>query len=331
MEELGCRDRVKVKQMNSNNKISIIVPVYKVEQYLYRCVNSIIHQTYHNLEIFLVDDGSPDGCGAMCDHYASQDSRVRVVHKANGGLSDARNVALNLITGKFVMFVDSDDWIELDACEKLLNLLLKYDADIVSFGMVSVYPSGKKVTNVAKHSGVISSSYGIKCLISYDDFVGNYAWNKIYKSELFKDIRYPKGLLYEDQGTTYKTFHKAKKIYLCQEPLYYYWQRGDSITGNWFMAKSIKDRVRLWSERLEFLKIHYPELVPYQAAQILGDLRVGLIKNTKEPDYNEFQAFADGFIKKYNPSINILPHYSRKLKLLYRFYPAFYFYVKYLV
>lgn len=314
-----------------NIKISIIVPIYKVEQYLNRCVDSIINQTYQNLEIFLVDDGSPDKCGVICDNYAEKDNRIKVIHKLNGGLSDARNVALDLVSGDYVMFVDSDDWIEPNTCENLIELLNRFDADIISFGMTEIYQSGKKKSKLANNPGLITPSYGIQCMISFNDFVGNFAWNKIYKRALFSGIRYPKGMLYEDQGTTYKIFHKAKKIYLSDKVLYYYWQRNDSITGNWFLPEAIKARIKLWLERLEFLKEHYPELVQFQTAQLLGDIRIGLIKLRQDPDYNSFKDFAEKFSKEYHPDISVLPRYSRKLKLLYKIYPAFYLYVKYLL
>lgn len=317
--------------MNLNKKISIIVPIYKVEQFLCRCVDSILNQTYRNLEIFLVDDGSPDKCGLICDDYAEKDSRIKVIHKLNGGLSDARNVALDLVSGEFVMFVDSDDWIEPNACEDLMELLNQFDADIVSFGMVEIYQSGQKKCKFANYPRIITPSYGIQCMISFNEFVGNFAWNKIYKTALFSGIRYPKGMLYEDQGTTYKVFNKAKKIYLCDKVLYYYWQRNDSITGNWFLPVAIKARIKLWLERLEFLKEHYPELVQFQTAQLLGDIRIGLIKLRQEPEYNSFKDFAERFIKENHPNMGVLPRYSRKLKLLYKFYPAFYLYVKYIL
>ena len=121
--------------MNNNPKISVIVPVYKVEKYLDRCVESIVNQTYKNLEIILVDDGSPDNCPVMCDEWAEKDERIRVIHKENGGLADARNAGMNIATGDYIGFVDSDDWIEPNMYEVLLKNALKYDADISRCGL----------------------------------------------------------------------------------------------------------------------------------------------------------------------------------------------------
>ena len=187
-------------------KISIIVPVYKVEDYLSRCIDSLINQTYQNLEIILVDDGSPDRCGEICDEYAKFDERIKVIHKPNGGLSDARNKGLDIATGDFIIFVDSDDWIDVKTCEIVLDNAIKNKAEIVVFGVNNVYADGRVKRFPPLQVGAISNSDAIKSLmynvLQYGIF--NYACNKLYSRRLFDKIKFAKGRLAEDQGVTYK-------------------------------------------------------------------------------------------------------------------------------
>ena len=152
--------------------ISIIVPIYNVELYLRRCVYSLITQTYKKIEIILVDDGSPDRCGEICDEYAKADSRVRVIHKTNGGLSSARNAALDIATGDYIMFVDSDDWIESNCCEELVKKIMEYNADIVAFGLNYVYDSGKIVKSLSGLTGLADKEMCMEYLIYNVNKVG---------------------------------------------------------------------------------------------------------------------------------------------------------------
>ena len=164
-------------------KISIIVPVYKVEKYLDRCVESIVNQTYKNLEIILVDDGSPDNCPQMCDEWAKKDSRIKVIHKQNGGLSTARNAGLDISTGKYIQFVDSDDFLELNACEVLLKNIVETNADLV-VGNVNFITKRKK--NVKLNSFVTTNKVEfMKIMLNKKIF--NVAWNKLYKKSLIKE------------------------------------------------------------------------------------------------------------------------------------------------
>ena len=314
-----------------NLLISVIVPVYKVEQYLSRCIDSIIHQTYQNLEIILVDDGSPDRCGKICDEYAKQDSRIRVIHKENGGLSDARNVALDVMTGDYVMFVDSDDWIDPETCETVLHQIIEHQADIVVFGFSGIDSSGKVSKTISRLKGEISKSMGMRSLILNDMSIKNYVWNKIFKSSLFEGIRFPKGFIYEDQGTTYKLFHKADSIFVVPASFYYYYKRSDSITTIWYRPISIKSRLRFWKERLLLLEKYYPENVDAQISQILGEMYIGRIKLSKETDYEDFIKDLKEFQKRYHPDIRVLKQYNRRLKLYYYCRPLFYLYVKFYI
>ena len=222
-----------------NDLISVIVPIYKVEKYLDKCIESIINQTYYNLEIILVDDGSPDKCGEICDKYALQDDRIVVIHKENGGLSDARNKGLKVSTGKFISFIDSDDFISVNYFEYLYSLLKKYNADISvvlpykfsNYDEIKINNTGGKVTVYNASEALITMLYQKK----FD----NAAWGKLYKKDVVKNIEFPVGKLYEDIGTTYKYLLNSKKVVFGNERLYYYLQRNDSIMGKPFRIQEM--------------------------------------------------------------------------------------------
>lgn len=242
-------------------KISIIVPVYNVEDYLEKCITSLTNQTFQDIEIVLVDDGSPDNCGKICDDYATKDARVTVIHKKNGGLSSARNAGIKIAKGQYLMFVDSDDWVEPNFCETALEKLGKYDVDILSFGYNWIKSDGNIKEMSTDKDKTLSSEKGIKELITLKDVIYNLPCNKIYKAELFNGIEYPMGKTYEDQGVTYKLFHRANSIAVIPDRLYNYLQRGDSIQGGRrTKPKGYYDRFCLWEERRQFVKINYPRL-----------------------------------------------------------------------
>lgn len=235
--------------------ISVIVPVYNVEKYIRQCVDSILMQTYENLEIILVDDESPDNCPQICEEYAKTDSRVRVIHKKNGGLSDARNAALDIAQGEFVGFVDSDDWIESDMFEYLMNGLVNYQADISCCEVINVYKYRMQYKNI-KNDIVYSSKETLQQMFS--DQMENYACNKLYKKELWDNIRYPVGKNFEDILTIYKIVEKAEKIAVLKEGKYYYRRREDSISGN----RDFKNRLHIYTaiiERYEDVVQRMPE------------------------------------------------------------------------
>lgn len=242
--------------------VSIIVPVYKVEQYLERCVKSILNQTYKNIEVILVDDGSPDNCGKICDMFAKQDNRIIVIHKSNGGLSDARNKGIEIAKGKYIGFVDSDDYIEEDMFENLYNLCIERNADIsmVSYREIQ---NGVNINENSNYSYQIIEYDKINAIkeLLKDNKIKNYAWNKLYKKELFNEIRYPIKRAYEDVGTTYKLFYLANKIVWYDTPKYNYVRRINSIVSK-NTYSNLKDFIDLSYERYNFLKkdIFFKEL-----------------------------------------------------------------------
>ena len=214
-----------------NDKISVIVPVYKVEKYLNRCVQSIAAQTYENLEIILVEDGTRDGCGAICDAYAAKDPRVRVIHKENGGLSSARNAGMDIARGEYFGFVDSDDWIEPETYETLLNLAEKYNADLVSGSRYDVAePTGERTLGLHHKKEECISAMEMLGRVFVWDGCDSAAWDKLYRRHLFADIRYPLGMYSEDIAIFYKLMEKANRVALCPKPLYNYLHRENSIT-----------------------------------------------------------------------------------------------------
>ena len=212
--------------------ISVIIPVYNTEKYLPRCIESVLAQTYRNLDIIIVDDGSPDNSGKICDEYAEKDSRVRVFHKENGGLSSARNFGLEKACEKnseYIGFVDSDDWIEPEMYEQLLKALQEAGADIAICGYVRD-ADGKpnyKIYRPAANT-VYDCQNAIKA--NLEKKINNTVWNKLYKTTLFDGIEFPKGKTFEDIATFCKVLYKAEKTVTLAEPFYHWEINPDSIT-----------------------------------------------------------------------------------------------------
>lgn len=224
--------------------VSIIVPVYKVEQYLKRCMDSVLNQIYKNIEVILVNDGSPDNCPALCDEYEKIDSRVRVIHKENGGLSSARNVALDIVKGDYVFFVDSDDWLALDTLE-VLSEYLENDYDMISFQRTylteeKVVEKGDKNAKDMDVSQYIDASF----LGKYDFFVTT----KLFKTELFKNVRFLEGRNYEDLEIMHRLFPVMNKVVGLDYMLYYYWKGNEGAITNTITMKNIKDHYLSASE-----------------------------------------------------------------------------------
>lgn len=217
------------------SKVSIIIPVYKVEEYLHRCVNSVLGQTYQNIEVILVDDGSPDQCPLICDQYAFEDTRVKVIHKKNGGLSEARNYGLSEATGEYIMFVDSDDWIHESAVEKLVYRMdADLDADMCCFGLAKT--DGKKILPITR-------DYTISLIEGRDEIVKDIcmvlnvktsAWSKIYRTKFIKEnkLQFVIGVINEDSIFVQTAALYANKILFENSILYYLYANMDSISRN---------------------------------------------------------------------------------------------------
>lgn len=233
--------------------ISVIVPVYKVEKFLCRCVDSIIAQTYDNLEIILVDDGSPDNCGNICDEYAEADKRVKVVHKKNGGLSDARNVGMENSKGELIAFVDSDDWLSLDYFEVLYRNLLNTDADISICDFLRL--DNELDANVSS-MGEIETFTNLEAIEQlfgrlYLQFV--IACGKLYKRKVIGDKSFPIGKIHEDEYLTYRLLYDSHRVCYTSHKMYYYWQHSGSIMSN-TSASSYKNKNEAFEQQAVFFK-----------------------------------------------------------------------------
>ena len=244
--------------------ISVIVPIYKVEKYLAQCVDSILSQTHRDLEIILVDDGSPDGCGAMCDDYAKRDSRVRVIHKENGGLSDARNAGLAVCTGDYIGFVDSDDYIAPDMYETLAAFAEKEDLDVAMCGVTDVWPDHEDGTGIFAPM-VLTDKVDIIREIFVSPCGGNSAavWDRIYRTSRFKDVLFEKGRYCEDVYYALPWIGRTRRFGRLCDRKYFYRHREGSITDVQGRGKKTDDLIEGYERNLAYICEHYPRAIPY--------------------------------------------------------------------
>lgn len=245
-----------------NDLISVIVPIYKVEPYLDRCVESIVNQTYNNLEIILVDDGSPDNCPAMCDAWAQKDCRIKVIHKLNGGLSDARNSGIAVATGAFIGFVDSDDWIASTMYEKLYESMKKNECNMAVCGTQLVGEIENKSNITAAHEIQSVSMCGEQAMraVIEEKGITPTVWNKLYRADRIKEIPFAVGKTHEDVFWTYQAVHACQSVVIIPDQLYFYVQRSGSIMKSAFSLKRL-DAIEGKLLRLDFIKRHYSSLV----------------------------------------------------------------------
>lgn len=237
--------------------ITVVVPVYNVEKYLKKCIDSIINQTYKNIEIILVDDGSPDNCGKICDEYAKNDQRIKVIHKENGGLSDARNAGIDVATGEYITFVDSDDYIEENCIEFLYDDIIKDNTDMAIGLHIVRYDDGTVIRKRTKKT-ILEPKETLKRIL-YDQGIDLSAWAKLYNIKLFKKVRYPKGRIFEDAATTYKLIDECNKISIDDNVVYNYIIRNDSITNEEF-SKNKLQLIDSTKEMTDYIKLKYPDL-----------------------------------------------------------------------
>lgn len=254
--------------------VSVIVPVYNVEKYLEKCIHSICEQTYENLEIILSDDGSTDGSGKICDQYACMDSRIRVIHKENGGLSDARNAGIEMASGQYFMFVDSDDTITRDTVEKLYSAAIEYHCEIAVCNMVRIYEDGtiESFYHPTDRVVVLENQQRFETLNQPS------VCNKLFLADLFKEIRFPKGKFYEDTFVYHVLAYKAKQIVLTGHNGYYYLSRKESILGKPRYTDRYFDFIEAVYTRLMYLMEHE---VSYYAEQAGLSLYVAVTNGEK--------------------------------------------------
>lgn len=292
--------------------ISVIIPVYKTEKYLKTCVDSVRLSDYKNLQIILVDDGSPDNCPELCDDIAKTDERIKVIHKENGGLSSARNAALDIMTGQYVTFIDSDDVIKPDMISSMYDIAHKEKCDIVKIGMV--------LTEDENEKGISESEYTI---ISEKEALGRIYTDppsivticgKLYKSSLFDDERFPEGIINEDEYLTPRLFHKCRKIALCEKTGYLYMQRpGDSIMRSDFSLKKM-DILKIIEDRTKlFESWGYKDLAKLSERDNFVHLLI-LRGKTKNTEYKEQY---DLIMKKINSIKFFALSFGQKLRFIF--------------
>lgn len=237
--------------------VSVIVPVYNVEQYIEKCLDSICGQDYANLQIILVDDGSADASGAICDRYARKDGRIQVIHQKNGGLSAARNAGMDRAEGDYLVFVDSDDWIERDMVSYMLHRIEKEEAQMAICGMYLVTGRRRKIRSVSKDE-VLSRGEALREL-SRNGKIQNYVCSQMTERKLMEGIRFPDGRNFEDILTTYRVMERAERVLLLKEPKYNYLQRKGGITNG---KKQITNLARCDAHRVRYEDIveRHPEL-----------------------------------------------------------------------
>lgn len=237
--------------------ISVVVPVYKVEKYLKKCVESILAQSYTNLEIILVDDGSPDNCGKLCDEISKKDSRIRVIHKQNGGLSSARNAGIDIAQGEYIGFVDSDDTIEPYMYEKLYGAIYNDKTKLAVCAVNYVYENGEVLRKKSVGRDMTFDFYHAMIEMNTHRIFDMGAWSKLYHRELFENLRFPVGKLSEDYYIMFRIFDRAQKISYVDTACYNYLQRKNSITRS---VKINHDHEYAAKEQMEYLDEKHPEL-----------------------------------------------------------------------
>lgn len=246
-------------------KVSIIIPVYNVAEYLKQCLDSIYSQVKDNYEVILVDDGSTDDSGKICDEYKLKYPQTIVIHKDNGGLSDARNAGIKIATGEYIYFLDSDDWLAPRAIETLLDFAIKNNCEVVQGGWYYAYNDYLLYDNSRKNLFILNREQAMKELIK-NDYIKNFAWGKLYKSEIVKKYLFVKGVYFEDSYWQHHIIHETNNYGVIPTPLYYYRQRNESISGT-FSIK-ILDLLKGYEQRLLFISMKYPEYTNLMAKKI---------------------------------------------------------------
>jgi len=292
-------------------EISVIVPVYKVEKYLRRCVDSILAQTFTDFELILVDDGSPDTCGAICDEYAVHDKRVRVIHQENGGLSAARNAGIDAAAGEYLLFADSDDVIHPNTLEWERQALEESGADIAicSLQRFSNIDEIKVKSGAAQYREINAEEKLFEEQTDVAMYVS--AWGKLFRRELFSVLRFPVGRLFEDEFVNYRLYHAANKVVEVNIPLYYYFVNPSGITQTLTMEKRF-DEYDAQAERIAFYQdLGERELHAKSLLHFLRTARWDLIEYEKNRSVNKTPR-GERFLNHYRNAM----HAARKEKLV---------------
>ena len=296
-------------------KISVIVPVYNVEQYLERCVDSIINQTYTNLEIILVNDGSTDNSGKLCDELAKKDERIRVIHKENGGLSDARNRGIDEAESDLVGFIDSDDYIDSDMYEVLLKNLNNTDADLSMCALYDVYNNTPEAQVTNKETWKLSSEQAIK-MVMEAKILSVTAVNKLYRKSLFTDLKFEVGKIAEDAFIMIKLLDKCEKIVATNEKKYYYVHRENSITTQKFSTKFL-NVIEAYEQNSNIISEKYPKLKDVAQTRMNWAYFYVLDRLLLDDNYNdkELENKLISYLKNYRKDILNDPLFTKGRKI----------------
>lgn len=272
--------------------ISVVIPIFNVETCLRQCVDSVIAQTYRDLQIILVDDGSTDSSGQICDEYAAKDARIEVIHKENGGLSDARNAGTEMAKGEYIYYLDGDDWLDNNALKTMVNLSLNDNCDIVVARHFYAFPD-KSIPSLSRsHLPVsLTREEAIKELV-LNSSVKSFAWGKLYHLSIVKNIPFIKGKYFEDSFWQHLVFHQANVVGVLDKPLYYYRQRQDSISGS--LSSNIMDLLDGLYERFLFIKVQYPQYSSLMAKSLwkaMWNVYTINLKSTNQTISENFNVF----------------------------------------
>lgn len=294
--------------------ISIIVPVYNVEKYLPKCIHSILKQTFTDYELILVNDGSTDQSGDICNQFAELDNRIIVIHKKNEGLSSARNAGIDIARGMFLSFVDSDDYIQEDMHEFLYSILIREDADLAMCSLYNCY-YGKKIKKNPTYYNVVNTKDAIRILFE-SEFISVNSVGKLYKKSLFNKVRFPMGKQAEDAFVIVEILIQCQKIAISSEQKYYYWHRNNSITTKKFNKKDF-DVIKAYIKNYKIIANKFPDLKTVAKMRICWAYFFVLDKMILIPSNDEIKVVRNFLIKH---RIFILKNHSftfmRKISML---------------
>lgn len=297
------------------SEISIIVPVYNVENYLKKCVESILSQTFTDFELLLVDDGSTDSSGEMCDELKRLDERIKVIHKENGGLSSARNAGIDVAKGKYLTFVDSDDYIDTHMLEVLYKNMVQEDADLSIVGVTSVY-SGQEPEITPSEKYVVTQKEATK-MILIGKQASVYAVAKLYKRNIFDDLRYPVGKAYEDVYVIMDVLNQCKKVVVDTASYYFYVHREGSITASKFNIRDLES-IDSWEQAWHTIQEIMPEYSDLAFKRVCAAnfyVLDKMMKSDSESEYPEMTKRIVGFLKENQKFIYANPYFTKNRKL----------------
>jgi len=297
--------------------VSVIVPVYNIQDQLPRCVESILSQTYEDLEILLVDDGSSDGSGELCDRYAARDPRVQAVHKENGGLSDARNCGIDRCTGEYIVFIDGDDYVRPDYVARLLESVTASGAGAALCGFDLVDEDGSIIRTEAltELSGTVSGRDVLSAVLTPYGYKYVVAWNKIYHRSLFERLRYDKGKIFEDEYIHFRLFSDCGSVSILSRPLYCYVQREGSITNSAMSAEKIEMKCEMHRRRIAFYRDAGDSELHSRASQMYCNWLVECVRrHSASLDRAAVAAYRDE-LRLHAPAASASPHTGRALRL----------------